>query len=73
MFAVGSQTIPMAAINILNSGGKRSISVLLTHLDPLQSTDTIAGLVVIKGMRTYFDAVTYVHLHSGCSDGSALS
>jgi len=43
-----SQTTPVAAINILNSGGKRSISVLLTHLGPLQRTDTIAALVVTK-------------------------
>jgi len=70
-----TQTTPVAAI-MLNSGGKRSISVLLTHLDPLQRTDTIATLVVTKGMRTYFEkrsAVTYVHLHSGFSDGPALS
>ena len=40
---------------MLNSGGKRSISVLLTHLDPLQRTDTIATLVVTKGTRTYFN------------------
>ena len=50
-----SQTSPVAVINILNRVGKGSISMLLTHLDPLQSTDTIAGLVVIKGMRTYFE------------------
>ena len=73
MFPVGSQTTPMTFINILNSGRKRSISVFLTHLDPHQRTGTIAALVATKGIRTYFDAVTYVHLHSDCSDGSALS